>query len=84
MTKTNRWIVLVVAFLGWGLAGIHLGITTLVMRVATASLLPATAAEGEIGEWFGWLVCAFLFGAALGDTCLACSATATDDRRHWH
>ena len=66
MTKTNRWIVLVVAFLGWGLAGIHLGITTLVMRVATASLLPATAAEGEIGEWFGWLVCAFLFGAALG------------------
>ncbi|MCA9026248.1 MAG: MFS transporter [Planctomycetaceae bacterium] len=66
LRKTHQCIVLFVSFFGWGLAGIHLGITSLVMRVATADLLPSTATEAEIGEWFGWLVCAFLFGAAAG------------------
>ncbi len=66
LSRTHRWIVLAVAFLGWGLAGIHLGITSLVMRVATADLLPPGTSEAAIGQWFGWLVCAFLFGAAAG------------------
>ncbi len=66
LSRSHRLIVLVVAFLGWGLAGIHLAITSLVMRVATADLLPEGTPEAEIGQWFGWLVCAFLFGAAAG------------------
>ncbi len=66
LSRSHRWIVLVVAFLGWGLAGIHLAITGLVMRVAAADLLPEGTSEAEIGQWFGWLVCAFLFGAAAG------------------
>ena len=66
LSKTECAIVLAVAFLGWGFAGVHMGITGLVMRVAVADLLPFGAVEGEIGQWFGWLVCAFLFGAALG------------------
>ena len=44
----------------------HMSINSIVMRVATADLLPAGAEEGEIGQWFGWLICAFLFGAATG------------------
>ena len=55
-----------VAFLGWMCAGMHMSINSIVMRVATADLLPAGAEEGEIGQWFGWLICAFLFGAATG------------------
>jgi predicted MFS family arabinose efflux permease len=43
-----------------------MAITSVVMRVAVADLLPAGSAEGQIGQWFGWLVCAFLFGAAAG------------------
>ncbi|MGE0377060.1 MAG: MFS transporter [Planctomycetaceae bacterium] len=66
LSRADRLIVLAVGFLGWGLAGFHLAITSLVMRVAAADLLPDGAAEAEIGQWFGWLVCAFLFGAAAG------------------
>lgn len=59
-------LILVTAFLGWMFAGVHLAITSLVMRVATDSLVPAGTSEGEIGQWFGWLTCSFLFGAAAG------------------
>lgn len=43
-----------------------MSIVSIVMRVAVADLLPDGTAEGVIGQWFGWLVCAFLFGAATG------------------
>ncbi|MFP6674552.1 MAG: MFS transporter, partial [Pirellulaceae bacterium] len=43
-----------------------MAITSIVMRVAVADLLPAGSPESIIGQWFGWLVCAFLFGAATG------------------
>lgn len=66
LSKSHRMIVLVVGFLGWGLAGIHLGSTSIVMRVAADDLLPPGTSEAVIGQWFGWLVCAFLFGAAAG------------------
>jgi len=58
-------LVLVTAFLGWMFAGIHLSISSLVMRVAAKALLGSTD-EGEVGLWFGWLICAFLLGAAAG------------------
>ena len=35
------------------------------MRVAVKDLL-GSINEGQVGQWFGWLICAFLFGAALG------------------
>lgn len=60
------YLILIVAFLGWGFAGCHMAITSIVMRVAVSDLLPPGTAEGVIGQWFGWLVCAFLFGAAAG------------------
>ena len=59
-------LVLAVAFLGWWFAGVHMAITGLVMRVATTDLLPPDTNEGVIGSWFGYLVCAFLLGAASG------------------
>jgi MFS family permease len=43
-----------------------MSIVSIVMRVAVADLLPEGTAEGVIGQWFGWLVCAFLLGAATG------------------
>lgn len=58
-------LVLVTAFLGWMFAGVHLGISSLVMRVAAKDLL-GSVDEGEVGQWFGWLICAFLLGAAAG------------------
>ena len=66
LSKGACYLILVVAFLGWGFAGCHMAITSIVMRVAIADLLPAGTEEGVIGQWFGWLVCAFLFGAATG------------------
>jgi MFS transporter, SHS family, sialic acid transporter len=66
LSRTGCWLVLTVAFLGWFFAGVHMAITSVVMRVAVADLLPPATGEGEIGKWFGWMVCAFLFGAAAG------------------
>lgn len=66
ISQSGRYAIVVVAFLGWFFAGVHMAITSIVMRVAAADLLPVDAGEGEIGKWFGWLVCAFLFGAASG------------------
>ncbi len=58
-------LVLVTAFLGWMFAGVHLAISSLVMRVAVKDLL-GSVDEGQVGQWFGWLICAFLIGAACG------------------
>ena len=66
ISKSGRYLIVIVAFLGWAFAGVHMSITSIVMRVALTDLLPAKTPEGEIGQWFGWLVCAFLLGAAAG------------------
>ncbi len=66
LSMTGCILILIVAFLGWGFAGVHMSINSIVMRVAPVDLLPAGTAEGEIGQWFGWLTCAFLLGAATG------------------
>lgn len=66
LTQSAKYLILFVAFFGWFFAGVHMSITMIVMRVAAADLLPDGVPEGEIGKWFGWYVCAFLFGAALG------------------
>ena len=66
ISTAGRYLIVVVAFLGWAFAGVHMSIVSIVMRVAVADLLPTGTQEGVIGQWFGWLVCACLFGAATG------------------
>ena len=104
ISSSGRYIVLIVAFMGWAFAGVHMSIVSIVMRVASQDLLQEhfvslgiddtasdtktdaaqlkdydadndgqldvperkRAREGILGQWFGWLVCAFLFGAASG------------------
>ena len=65
LSRAGCILVLVTAFLGWMFAGVHLCISSLVMRVAVKDLL-GSANEGQVGQWFGWLICAFLLGAASG------------------
>jgi len=65
LSRRGCILVLVTAFLGWMFAGVHLGISSLVMYVAAGDLL-GPANEGKVGQWFGWLICSFLLGAALG------------------
>ncbi|MDP6443150.1 MAG: MFS transporter [Pirellulaceae bacterium] len=66
LSQSQCWIILATAFLGWAFAGVHMSITGLVMRVGVADLAPTGWEEKVIGQWFGFLVCAFLFGAAVG------------------
>ena len=42
------------------------------MRDAARSLLDPASMEAVIGQWFGWLICAFLFGAATGGYLFGC------------
>lgn len=65
LTSAGCWLVLIFAFLGWMFAGFHLAISSLVMREAAKDLL-GTGSEGQLGQWFGWLITAFLLGAAAG------------------
>ena len=50
LSRFNCWLILIVAFLGWGFAGMHMAITSIVMRVATTDLMPAGTSEAEIGH----------------------------------
>jgi MFS family permease len=65
MSRRGCILVLVTAFLGWMFAGVHLCISSLVMYVAAKDLL-GPANDGQVGQWFGWLICSFLLGAASG------------------
>ena len=65
MSQTGKIFVLAAGFLGWMFAGVQLGVTSLVMRVAAQGLMP-DADEATLGQWFGWLVSALLLGGALG------------------
>lgn len=58
-------LVLSTAFIGWAFAGVQMSINSLAMRVAAIDLL-GNKDEGSIGQWSGWLICAFLLGAAAG------------------
>lgn len=66
ISKSGRYLIVIVAFLGWAFAGVHMAINGIVMRVATANMMPDDTSEGVIGQWYGWLTCAFLLGAATG------------------
>jgi MFS family permease len=79
LTATGRWLVVIVAFLGWLCCGVHMSITQLVSQPAAYDLLyhkavrmsdptPQTriVREATAARWFAWGQCAFLFGAATG------------------
>ncbi len=101
LSQSGRTIIVIVAFLGWFFAGMHLGITKLAMGSAAKDLLTITgqaevmdadraAAKKQIEEegkgdaeeiasaiaktrfasasskWFGYYICALLFGGAAG------------------
>ena len=59
-------LILVVAFLGWMFAGVQMGINSIAHHPAASQLLGTTADPADVGKWSGWLVCAFLLGAAAG------------------
>ncbi len=65
LSKTGCVLVLVTAFLGWMCAGWQLSISSIAMRDAAKDLL-GPVDETVVGQWFGWLICAFLLGAAFG------------------
>ncbi|MBC8350555.1 MAG: MFS transporter [Planctomycetes bacterium] len=65
LSKIGCALVLVTAFLGWMCAGWQLAISSLAMRDAAKDLL-GSGNEGDVGAWFGRLICAFLLGAAFG------------------
>jgi len=69
LKKTECYIILIVAFLGWLFAGVQMGINGIVHHPAARSLLGPEASGGAVGQWSGWLVVAFLLGAATGGYC---------------
>lgn len=60
-----QWYVLIAAFLGWMFDGLEMGLFPLAARPALRDLL-SFPAESVIGEWYSYMVAAFLLGAAAG------------------
>ena len=66
LSRKHCILILVVAFLGWMFAGVQMGINSIAHHPAASQLLGEGADPADIGKWSGWLVCAFLLGAAAG------------------
>jgi MFS family permease len=64
-TPTERYLVLLAAFLGWMFDGLEMGIFPQIARSALGQLV-AGASELDIKWWHGIIDAAFLFGAAAG------------------
>ncbi len=64
LSRGGRYLVLIVAFLGWLFAGTIMVIVPLAGRTALRQM--GLEVEAEIGRWFSWWICSFLLGAALG------------------
>ncbi len=64
LSRGGRIAILVTAFLGWMFAGTIMVIVPLAGRPALISM--GVTAEGQVGNWFAWYICAFLLGAATG------------------
>jgi predicted MFS family arabinose efflux permease len=69
-SPAQRRTVLAAAFLGWLFAGVQLALLPLTARTAIKDLLSqsaeSTVSEAVLGQWYAWLLCAFLLGAAFG------------------
>lgn len=70
LTGSQRYVVLVAAFLGWMFAGLEIALFVLIHRPAMVGLMTANGAtvidEAAVTQWFAWYQAAFLFGAASG------------------
>ena len=66
LTKYQCVSILVVSFLGWMFAGVQMGINGIVHHPAARDLLGVSVKNAEVAKWSGWLVVAFLLGAAAG------------------
>ncbi|MCS5632473.1 MAG: MFS transporter [Pirellulaceae bacterium] len=66
LTKYQCVSILIVSFLGWMFAGVQMGINGIVHHPAARDLLGASVENAEVAKWSGWLVVAFLLGAAAG------------------
>src|SRR5688572_21433527 len=64
-TPTERYLVLLAAFLGWMFDGLEMGIFPQIARSALGQLI-AGANEADIKWWHGIIDAGFLFGAAAG------------------
>ena len=64
-SQSGRVLILLAGFFGWLLAGVQLGVSSLVMRPAVQDLLQ-TDDDAILGPWFGWLTSVFLLGGAAG------------------
>jgi MFS family permease len=64
--SSQRYGVLLAAFLGWMFAGLEISLFILVHRQMMLELLGTGAQEKVITQWFAWYQAAFLFGAASG------------------
>ncbi len=69
LTRT-QWYVLIAAFLGWMFDGLEMGLFPIVGRPALQDLMQSPTgllpSEAAVGEWYSYLVAAFLLGAAAG------------------
>ena len=61
--QSGKYVILFAGFFGWLLAGVQLGVTSL-LRPAISDLLSGTSESPDV--WFGYLTATFLFGGAAG------------------
>jgi SHS family sialic acid transporter-like MFS transporter len=64
ISRTGRWLVLIVALLGWGSSGFQMAITQLAGRPAMIDLLETTGTIVE--SWTAYFQASMLFGGATG------------------
>src|SRR5438094_721755 len=64
--RSDAWLVLAAAFLGWMFDGLEMGIFPQIARSALGKLLHGAADENTIKWWHQVIDAAFLFGAAAG------------------
>ncbi|MBN2217671.1 MAG: MFS transporter [Pirellulales bacterium] len=70
----DQWIVLAAAFLGWMFDGLEMGLFPIAARPALRDLMRTVSEtgqtvlplEGNVADYYGWLVAMFLLGAAAG------------------
>ncbi len=62
---SGQWLVLAAAFLGWMFDGVEMGLFPLIVRPALQDLMSVTG-DARVGEWNGYLIAAFMLGAASG------------------
>jgi MFS family permease len=67
-SSRGKWMALLAAFLGWMFDGLEIGLFPLAGRPALTELMKVSGPEADkvIGQWMGWIVSAFLLGAAAG------------------